>query len=135
MAIKSGFGRQGKQEGFLLIEVLVAILIFSIGILAVVGLQAVMIKGATEARFRTVASFIAEERIAQIWADPDNGDTYLENATDVSARLPNGTRTVERPVVGNLDRYQVTVRWQMPGVSEPHQFVNVAVVAGGKAND
>jgi len=132
MAIKSGFGRQGKQEGFLLIEVLVAILIFSIGILAVVGLQAVMIKGATEARFRTIASFIAEERVAQIWADPNNAVAYLENATDVSARLPNGTRTVTQPVI---DRFVVTVRWQMPGVSEPHQFVNVAVVAGGKAND
>jgi type IV pilus assembly protein PilV len=132
MAIKSGVGRQGKQEGFLLIEVLVAILIFSIGILAVVGLQAVMIKGATEARFRTIASFIAEERVAQIWADPNNAVAYLENATDVSARLPNGTRTVTQPVI---DRFVVTVRWQMPGVSEPHQFVNVAVVAGGKAND
>ena len=132
MAIKSGFGRQGKQEGFLLIEVLVAILIFSIGILAVVGLQAVMIKGATEARYRTIASFIAEERVAQIWADPNNAVAYLENATDVSARLPNGTRTVTQPVI---DRFVVTVRWQMPGVSEPHQFVNVAVVAGGKAND
>jgi type IV pilus assembly protein PilV len=133
MAIKSGFGRQGKQEGFLLIEVLVAILIFSIGILAVVGLQAVMIKGASEARYRTIASFIAEERIAQIWADPNNTTPPdLDVPVDVSARLPNGTRTLTQPVI---DRYQVTVRWQMPGVSEPHQFVNVAVVAGGKAND
>ena len=132
MAIKSEFGRQGKQEGFLLIEVLVAILIFSMGILAVVGLQALMIKGATEARFRSIASFIAEERIAQIWADPNNAGAYIENATDISPRLPNGTRTVTQPVT---DRFVVTVRWQLPGASEPHQYVNVAVVAGGKAND
>lgn len=132
MAIKSEFGRQGKQEGFLLIEVLVAILIFSMGILAVVGLQALMIKGATDARFRTIASFIAEERIAQIWADPNTTPPDLDVPVDISARLPNGTRTVNQPVT---DRFVVTVRWQLPGASEPHQYVNVAVVAGGKAND
>lgn len=40
-------------------EVLLAIVIFSIGILGVLGLQAVMAKKLTEANFRSIASLVA----------------------------------------------------------------------------
>jgi type IV pilus assembly protein PilV len=116
------------EEGFLLLEVLLAIVIFSIGILAVLGLQAVMVKHSTEARMRSVASLVAEERISEMWADPANAINKLENATNIEPILPNGTRTVVQLVPG---RYQITVGWQLPGQTEPHRFVTVANVTGG----
>lgn len=112
------------QSGFLLLEVLIAIVIFSVGILAIVGLQATMVKNSTDARYRALACQVAEQRIAQQWATP--AQSIVEADTDISGVLPSGTRTVTQ--VGN--RYQVTVTWQLPG-RDQHRFDTVAYVAGG----
>ncbi len=82
------------QRGVVMIEVMVAILIFSVGVLAIVGLQATMIKSTADAKYRADANYIAQSRIGQIWADAANAASYVENATDISAMLPSGTRTV-----------------------------------------
>lgn len=118
---------QNAQGGFLLLEVLIAILVFSFGILGIVALQATMVKSSTDARYRSVASFVAEQRVAQMWGDPSNAASYVETDTDISATLPNGTRTVS-PLATN--QYQVIVRWQLPG-EDPHTFTTVAYVTGG----
>lgn len=117
------------QQGVILIEAMVAVLIFSIGVLAIVGLQAAMVKNTAESKFRSEASYIAQSRIGQIWADPDNAATYLENATDISTLLPNGTRTVTQPSAG---QFVVTVTWQQPGPDQQqHNFTATVRIAGG----
>lgn len=124
------FARKGKpaQQGVVLLEALVAILIFSMGVLALVGLQAAMIKNTSDAKYRSEASFIAQQRIGLIWSDPDNANTYLEpGGTDISALLPSGTRTVTQPVAG---QFVVTVTWQQPG-QPVHNFITIATIAGG----
>lgn len=123
---------RGSEGGFLLIEVMVAILIFSIGILAVAGLQAVMIKNSTDARYRAIASYVAEQRIGEIRTYVGNPTSanisnFLETQTDISGLLPAGTRTVEQPVDG---RVQVTIIWQQPG-SDEHSLTMVAHITGG----
>jgi len=123
---------RGSEGGFLLIEVMLAILIFSIGILAVVGLQAVMIKNSTDARYRAIASYVAEQRIGEIRTYVGNPTSanianFLENATDISGLLPAGTRTVTQPAAG---RVQVVITWQQPG-SDPHRLTTVAHITGG----
>ena len=121
------------QEGFLLLDVLVAIVIFSVGILAVRGLQAVIIKHSTDARLRSIASLVAEERISEMWADPANVLNKIETDTNIEPILPNGTRTVERdidPLFPN--RYTVTVGWWLPTENDrPHRFVTVVNITGG----
>ena len=82
------------QKGVVLIEAMIAILLFSIGVLAIVGLQAAMIKNADDSKYRAEAGYIAQKRIAQMWADPANVATYVETNTDISQILPGGTRTV-----------------------------------------
>jgi type IV pilus assembly protein PilV len=117
------------QQGVILIEVLVAILIFSVGVLAIVGLQANMIQNTAEAKYRSEASYIAQVRIGQMWADPANLATYLEANTDISTLLPAGTRTVTQP---NPGEFRVTVTWQAPGPnSTPHNFTTLARITGG----
>lgn len=106
------------QKGVVLIEALIAILIFSMGILALVGLQAQMIKNTSENKYRADASFIAQERIGSMWADPGNLAGFIEVLTDVSSILPNGTRTV---AVGAKGLVTVTVNWQIPG-GDAHQY-------------
>ncbi|MEI7613152.1 MAG: prepilin-type cleavage/methylation domain-containing protein [Betaproteobacteria bacterium] len=117
------------QQGIVLLESLIAILIFSFGVLAIVGLQASMIKSTSDAKYRSEASYIAQQRIGQMWTDPGNLSTYIETATDISTLLPGGTRTVTQPTAGQ-PRFVVTVTWQQPG-QDAHSFSTIASIVGG----
>jgi type IV pilus assembly protein PilV len=114
------------QQGVVILESLIAILIFSMGILALVGLQAAMVKNASESKYRAEASFIAQQRLGTMWADTGNLADYLEADTDISGVLPGGTRTVVMPVAGEVS---VTVTWQQPGEAQ-HNFTTNARIVG-----
>ena len=127
--------RPARQRGVLLLEALIGILLFSIGILAVVALQASATKAVTQAKFRSDASLLADQIIGQIWANRTNAAAYVYPVgsppadlaawvNQVKARLPNAA--VYQPVVAiapttyagppAYTAYQVTVTlsWQMP---------------------
>lgn len=53
----------------MLLEALIAILIFSLGVLALVGLQTVSIRQSSEAKYRAEALMFANEIIGQMWVD------------------------------------------------------------------
>lgn len=113
------------QQGMMLLEALIAIVIFSMGILALVGLQASMLNNTSNAKYRADASYLAQQRIGQMWADSDNAINYLENQTSVP-ELPNGKRTVTQP---NLNQFVVRVTWQAPGDAEEHNvMMNASIV-------
>jgi type IV pilus assembly protein PilV len=102
------------------------------GVLALVGLQAAMIKNTTDAKFRSEAAFLAQQRIGFIWSDPANPGTFLEAApgTDIST-LPGGKRTTVQISPGE---FLVTINWTPPsetGSPVTHTYVTVARVAGG----
>ena len=117
---------EATQHGMVLIEAMVAILIFSIGILGIVGMQANMVKNTSDAKYRAEASHIAQKRIGELWADPVNTGTYVEMNTDISTLLPGGTRTTT--AAGS--EFTVTVSWQQPGEAR-HRFTMIANIAGG----
>jgi len=124
-----------KQRGVLLLEALIGILLFSIGILAVVALQGSAIKAVTQAKFRSDASFLADEIIGQIWANRTNAPTYVYPVgappasvaawvNQVQLSLPNAatyppTVAVAPTVYGGPPAYTayqvtVTISWQAP---------------------
>lgn len=112
-----------SQKGIVLLEAMIALLIFSMGILALVGLQAAMIKNTSDNKYRADASFLAQERIGRMWADPNNLGNYsctnvAAACADVSNILPNGTRTVTVAAKGLTT---VNVTWRLPG-SDAHSF-------------
>jgi len=130
------FPAQGGERGVMLIEALVAILIFSIGILAVVGMQAIAIKDVAAAKYRSEAAFLAQELLAQMWTDNGNIATYAYTGAGgppdkikvwvkkVQDRLPDGanqpqvvTLTNTVPVASPTPTgatVQITVRWRTP---------------------
>ncbi|HZH05296.1 MAG TPA: type IV pilus modification protein PilV [Lautropia sp.] len=75
--------RRRQQEGFTLIEALVSMLIFSIGILGLVGMQTVAARVSTDARFRSEAAAAADELLARM-----QSSNPRTRATDFAA--PNG---------------------------------------------
>ncbi len=121
------------EQGVVLLESLIAILIFSLGILGIVGLQATMIKNTSDAKYRSDASYIAQQRIGELWANPEALPAADSDAqtTDISAVLPGGTLTLTpNPAVEG--QFTVTVSWLQPGTdAQPHTFTTIASVNGG----
>jgi type IV pilus assembly protein PilV len=116
---------KSAQKGVVLLEAMIAILIFSVGVLALVGLQAAMVKNTSDSKYRADASYIAQQRIGTIWSDATNAASYVETNTDISPLLPTGRRTVTQ--VGN--QFTVRVTWQSPGDVQ-HNFTTIANIAG-----
>ncbi len=118
-----------SQEGAVLIEAMIALLIFSLGVLALAGLQMAMIKNTDDARYRAEATFIAQEKLGQIWANTGSQAAlagYATAAGPENINLPNGLRTVA--IDGN-QVVTVTVTWQLPG-QDQHNYVAQARVEG-----
>lgn len=113
------------QKGSILLESMIAILVFSFGILGIVGLQASSIKATTQSKQRIDASLVANQRIANMWLDRTNLASFAESNT-TTASLPNGKRTTV--VVG--DQVTVTVSWQLPGESAASTFTAIAKING-----
>ncbi|HSD59510.1 MAG TPA: hypothetical protein VLC55_01475 [Burkholderiales bacterium] len=132
-----------KQGGAFLLEALIGILIFSMGILALVGLQAASVNSVSESKYRIDSSFLANEIIAEMWvADrrnvsafsyPGGGATALSPwVAKVEATLPEAAAnppTID--VVGNdVNGFMVTVtlRWKTPASNDVRTHVEVAFI-------
>jgi type IV pilus assembly protein PilV len=115
-----------NQAGVAIIEAMIAILIFSIGVLGIVGMQANMVKNTSESKLRNDASYIAQQQIGRLWTMPDSLPTDgVSTTTDISDQLPGGSLTITR--AGN--QYTVTVRWRQPGEAA-HNYTAVATISG-----
>jgi type IV pilus assembly protein PilV len=124
MNSSTGFSR---QQGIVLLEALVAVLLFSMGVLALVGLQAAMMKNTEDSKYRSEASYLAQQTLGKLWVDPTGlaaGTSSLIGAASAPG-LPNGTRTVA--VSGT--EVTVTLAWQQPGQAA-HQYTAIANIAG-----
>lgn len=78
------------QSGVMLIEVLVAVFIFAIGVLGILGLQARSAKVNLDARFRTEAAALADEYASKILLEPSTGTASLATLQGKYAS-PSGT--------------------------------------------
>jgi len=113
-----------NDRGFSLLEVVIALGIFSIGILAIAGLQITATSGNAKARYRTEAATLAQdvvERLLAIDYVRDSVPLRTEfNTTGNGARAytdPSGRYNIDWTVSGAdtpIDRaitINVTVRW------------------------
>lgn len=123
------FAEKKLQKGAVLLEALVAIVVFSMGVLAIAGLQAVMVTNTTEASMRAEATYIAQRTIGSMWADPSQLDNF-EGETDIQddSGLPNGKLLVELSD-DNPNQVRVTVTWQREG-GDAHKVVSNARITG-----
>lgn len=64
--MRRGDRRSVAQRGFSLVEVLVAVLVFSLGVLGLMRLQATAVRMSTDARQRAEASFLADQLFARM---------------------------------------------------------------------
>ena len=64
-------GIKQQQHGVMLLEALIGILIFSIGILALIALQSASVSATSDARYRVEAVNLANQMLGTIWTSVD----------------------------------------------------------------
>src|SRR5215471_12867444 len=80
----------GRHRGFSLVEVMVALLVISIGLLGIAKMQALALSNTSGARVRALASLEAASLAATMQADRNYWGTVTANTT---ATIKNGTVT------------------------------------------
>lgn len=86
------FQKHKAQAGFTLVEVLIALVLFSVGILAVNAMQITSIGGNTKARRYTEAVNLASERMEALLAlDFDDPELDDDDGADDGSDSGNGT--------------------------------------------
>ena len=81
-----------RQQGVFLIEALLGILIFSLGILALIGMQAAAISAQSDARYRIEAANIAEKMSNNIALNVDRSSTTnLQTSLNLFAHNSGGS--------------------------------------------
>ena len=130
-----------KQRGSILIEGLISVLIFSVGVLALIGMQAVAIKNAAQAQYRNDAGLLASQILSQIQVDQNNitnyatdqgsyapKDAWLEH---VANTLPNGNAVITYVDTAASPRLiTITLNWRAPNEpsTDTHQYLISASV-------
>lgn len=145
MRCKGSTWATGTQGGMALIEALVAVFIFSIGLLGLVASQAAAVKAQGDAKKRADAGFIANQIAGDLWGWPAAnlsacagsfsagalGCTGAPWGDRVEQSLPGGLAVVDvTPLAvamgGAGAQITITLTWHTPGVSEEHRYVQIA---------
>lgn len=110
-----------RQAGMALIEVLVSVLLFSLGVLGMIGLQARAISFSVDAEDRNRAALVANEIASTMWlsgssvidtsAGTPSWDTRVADLSQ--GGLPGGEVDVD-PVAGIPNSADITIRWRPP---------------------
>jgi type IV pilus assembly protein PilV len=135
MSVRANFIRY--QRGSSLLEGLLAIILFSIGLLSLLMLLSATLIESSNARYRIEASLLINDLVSHMWigdhslnglktryADTTSTD-YQSWFTSVSNRLPGVSAKANTPqiTIDNARNVTVTLRWQVPGDSTSHQMI------------
>lgn len=122
--------KKNHQSGSVMLEALISILIFALGVLALFGMQSVALKNMSQSNYRATAIYMANQLIGSAQGDINNLASYqythgVTNTkvdpwlAEVTAALPGADATV---AVDNANStLTVTVSWQAPGDTASHQ--------------
>jgi type IV pilus assembly protein PilV len=138
-----------RQRGAYLLEALIGILIFSFGILGIVGLQAQALRFTNDSEYRAEAVYLANSLISQMWTDNQaqlvtkysspSGVEYVNFKTNRVQPSFGGAMTKDPDVLVNdatlpsppsktSSVVQVTIYWTLPGDTIQHQYTTTGVV-------
>lgn len=154
--MNSSINARSEQSGGFLLEALIGILIFSFGILGIVGLQAQSLRHTGQSEYRAEAMYYANSLISQMWTDDPaglkakydstgSGAGYVafKNlvggagglpgvvvATDVNLPivLVDPVAPAAQPPSVQSHVVQVTVFWQAAGDTDVHNYTTTGVV-------
>lgn len=127
--------RLQRQSGVMLLEALIGILIFSLGILGMIGLQAATVSAAADAQYRSEAASLADQLIAQVWLNADRTsasalqtslNTFQYNATGSNCSYSGGAADSSNTTLSTwVDSVTTSTATRLPGASAAMQQVLV----------
>lgn len=130
--------RSTASRGVVLIEALVAILLFSLGVLALIALQVSSIKNVGEAQYRVEASLLTNSLTAQMRTSPaatratdfasPSGTRFLAWANSVTSTLPGSGATPPSVDTTNYPTVTVRISWRAINDTGTRQFVTTTTL-------
>ena len=108
--------RRKYQSGVMLLEALIGILIFSMGILAMIAMQAAAVTASADAQYRSEAAYLANQIISEMWVNVDRS---------TSASLQTSLNNFQYNTGAN-NLVTVSVCWQAPNDQSPRRHVLTA---------
>jgi type IV pilus assembly protein PilV len=106
-----------RQRGVALIEALIAVLIFSFGVLGLIGLESAAINISVDAEDRNRAIVLANDIASAMWLNDLNGNISVlswQTACTTSSQpvyLPNCAIAAPALVAGTTNTYTITITW------------------------
>lgn len=137
-----------SQRGVMLLEALIALLIFAFGVLALVGLQATSIKNVSESQYRVEAANWADTLIARMRVgDPDPAGRIADFSSSpagpdytawkdqiiaAGAGLPREATTplpeVNITTTGPVSTVNITISWRAPTDTVTRKYQTTTMV-------
>ncbi len=126
-----------QQRGFMIIEALIAILIFSLGILGLVAMGGTAIGAQSDARFRTDAAALADEianqiavTVARSTTPVTGADPVLQASLATYAHLPTGAAgPAGCPFTGAASTNPVVLAWAAAVLNGPRRLPGSTVTS------
>ncbi|MEO8626721.1 MAG: type IV pilus modification protein PilV [Betaproteobacteria bacterium] len=139
-----------RQRGSMLLESLIGLLIFSVGVIAFIGMQATAVRDTADAKYRADASFLANQIIGRMWSDRPNLAAYAHRPSgavcaptgansvnpnvanwlsSVNGLLPGALAATQQITIGANNLVTVGLCWRV-GDTPPHNLVVTAQIQG-----
>lgn len=138
-------------RGLVLIDVLISVLVFSVGVLAIVAMQSVAAQQSSQAKYRADATMLANALISRMWLTDRTVATLTDNFATGEAGYDEWLATVEDTLPGAADnppevtvdsvpggagaqptaRVTVLVQWKLPSAPDadpPNQLTMVTQI-------
>lgn len=126
------FRNNTRQQGFTLLEVMIALVIFSIGLLGLAGLQAGGLRSNTQAQLRTIATIQAydmAERIRSNLRGVEDGDyNAFDDTTPTAGDCISNTCSPAQMATYDYYEWETMTQRVLPS---GHGIVSSALVGGG----
>ena len=130
------------QQGGSLLEGLLAILVFSVGMLSLLMLLSTSLVETGNARYRSEASLLASDLVGQMWTGDRSLDALRKRFTDTESddyqrwlrtvydRLPgtDGTNNLPAITIDDQRKVKIVLYWQAPGDGKKHQLLTLATI-------
>ena len=124
-AVNHRFPRR-QQAGFSLLEVLIAVLVLSIGLLGLAGLQTYSLQNNQSALNSSHATVLAQDMIDSIRANSDNADDY--HGVDFGDDPPSGNSIHQQDIA----EWMINLENALPGVRDRDDVGGSITVANGR---
>lgn len=139
-----------SQAGVVLLEALIGLLIFSLGVLALVAMQSVAVSNVSNAKYRVDAALFADELINLMWVDRGTNlarvplyaypggsalklQQWVAKVKDPLIGLPKanalGITVSTRPILANTTQeVTIVLNWQAPDALVPSRYTVIGYI-------